>query len=87
LAEHKTVKKRHKQSLKANLKNRAIKSTIKSKARNLAETAGKPEAAKNLSELTSLLDKAVKRNIIHKKTASRKKSRLAKILNKKATKK
>lgn len=87
MAVHKTVKKRHKQSVKANLKNRAIKSTIKSKTRNLAEAAGKPEAGKNLSELTSLLDKAVKRNILHKKTASRKKSRLAKILNKKATKK
>jgi small subunit ribosomal protein S20 len=85
LAEHKTVKKRHKQSVKANLKNRAIKSTIKSKAKNLADAAGKPEAPSKLSELTSLLDKAVKRNIIHKKTASRKKSRLAKILNKKAT--
>lgn len=87
MAEHKTVKKRHKQSVKANVKNRAVKSTIKSKARHLAESAGKPEAGKTLSELTSLLDKAVKRNILHKKTASRKKSRLAKILNKKATKK
>jgi small subunit ribosomal protein S20 len=84
LAEHKSVKKRHRQSVKANLANRAIKSTIKSKTRALAETEGIPEGAKKLTELTSLLDKAVKRNILHKKTASRKKSRLAKILNKKA---
>ena len=84
MAVHKSVKKRHKQSLKANLANRAIKSTIKSKSKALATAGGKPEAGKNRSELTSLLDKAVKRNILHKKTASRKKSRLAKILNKKA---
>jgi small subunit ribosomal protein S20 len=84
LSEHKSVKKRHKQSVKANLANRAIKSTIKSKTKALAEAEGVPEGAKKLTELTSLLDKAVKRNILHKKTASRKKSRLAKILNKKA---
>jgi len=84
LAEHKSVKKRHKQSVKANLANRAVKSTIKSGTRALAEAKSKPEAAKNLAELTSLLDKAVKRNVLHKKTASRKKSRLARILNKKA---
>jgi len=41
-----------------------------------------PKAA--MSSLTALLDKAVKRNIVHKNTAARKKSRLTKMLNKKA---
>ncbi len=43
--------------------------------------AENPKAA--LSSLTALLDKAVKRNIVHKNTAARKKSRLTKMLNKK----
>ncbi len=84
MAVHKSVKKRHKQSVKANIKNRSIRSAIKSKAKQLADNAGKPEAKASLSEMASVLDKAVKRNIMKKKTASRKKSRLAKILNKKA---
>jgi small subunit ribosomal protein S20 len=84
LAEHKSVKKRHKQSVKANAANRSIRTAIKSKAKQLADSAGKPEAKKTLSEMASVLDKAVKRRILKKKTASRKKSRMAKILNKKA---
>jgi small subunit ribosomal protein S20 len=39
------------------------------------------EAEKHLSLATKKLDKIAAKNIIHKKTASRKKSRLTKMLN------
>ena len=81
---HKSVQKRHRQSVKANQKNRAIRSRIKSTTKELIALAGKEPAAKSFIEISSLLDKAVKRNILHKNTAARKKSRLAKMLNKKS---
>ncbi len=84
MAEHKSAKKRHKQSARANVKNRAIKTAIKTKTKALIATAGKPESTKSLPELASLLDKAVNQKVLHKRAAARKKSRLAKLLNKKA---
>lgn len=46
-------------------------------------TAGKmDEAKKTLSQVFSALDKAAKKNIIHKNKAARKKSRLSKLLAK-----
>ena len=83
MARHKSVDKRHRQSLKANLKNRAIRSELKTMTKQVTTTSGKPDATAQLSKLTSLLDKAVKRNILHKNTAARKKSRIARLLNKK----
>lgn len=82
MAVHKSVKKRHRQSVKLRSRNRTIKGQLKTAVR-LVETAEEnPKTA--LSSLTALLDKAVKRNIVHKNTAARKKSRLTKMLNKKA---
>jgi small subunit ribosomal protein S20 len=60
-----------------------MKSEIRSKTRQLMTDSDKPEGAAALPELASLLDKAVKSNILHKNTVARKKSRLAKMLNKK----
>lgn len=46
-------------------------------------TAGsKDEAAKQLAKAMATLDKAAKKGVIHKNTASRRKSRLAKAINK-----
>ncbi|MCC6962752.1 MAG: 30S ribosomal protein S20 [candidate division Zixibacteria bacterium] len=79
---HKSAVKRHKQSLVARERNRAVKSELRSAIKAVKQGPG--ANAESYSELTSLLDKAVKRNVMHKNTASRKKSRLAKMLNKKA---
>lgn len=60
-----------------------VKKTAK-QVRKLA-TAGKlDEANKALSEAFAALDKAAKKNVIHKNNASRKKSRLAKLVGKSA---
>lgn len=50
--------------------------------RKFAAANNKPELSKALSEAFSSLDKATKKHIIHKNTASRKKSRLAKLVAK-----
>lgn len=81
MAVHKSVKKRHRQSVKSRAHNRTIKGQLKTAVRLVETDEQNPKAA--LSSLTALLDKAVKRNIVHKNTAARKKSRLTKMLNKK----
>ncbi len=62
---------------------RELKKTVK-KFLALVAAKSTEEAKKLLVKVSSLLDKAAKKNIIHKNTASRKKSRLAKQLLKSA---
>ena len=76
--------KRHRQSLKARTRNRAVKSTIKTfvKKAVVAVTEGASEAATLTQRAESLIDKAAKGSVLHKRAAARKKSRLAKAINK-----
>jgi small subunit ribosomal protein S20 len=60
--------------------NKSVKSRLHTLERNYLGllTAGKKEdATKAYQSLTSAFDKAAKRGVVHKSTASRKKSRLA----------
>ena len=50
--------------------------------RTLIAEGNSKDAAESLKKAMSALDKAVKKDVIHKNTASRKKSRLAKALAK-----
>lgn len=64
-----------------NQRNKAIKSGVKTAVKKVdaAVAAGNKEAAqKELLNATSLIDKAEKKGVFHKNTASRKVSRLAK---------
>jgi small subunit ribosomal protein S20 len=76
--------KRHRQSLKRRTANRAVKSTIKTfvKKALVANTEGAAEALALTQRAESLIDKAAKGSVMHKRTAARKKSRLAKAVNK-----
>ncbi len=68
------------------LRNRSTKSAIKTYTRRVKELAEKGETEQSIANLRraiSLIDKAVKRGILHKNTANRKKSRLMIALNKK----
>ena len=67
-------------------RNTAEKSAIKTVSRKVIESAqaGKEEASTVLTKATSLIDKAAKKGVLHKNTAARKKSRLAKRVNKMA---
>lgn len=78
--------KRVKVSEKKNLRNRIVKSKVKTAVKKFdAELAASPATAvAQYSVTASAIDKAVAKGIIHKNTANRKKARLAKQLNKAA---
>ncbi len=77
---HKSVKKRLRTSKKSNVRNTAIKSRIKTLVKKTE--ASSDEAS--LKEAVSFLDKASQKGAIHPNKASRIKSRLAKLVQKKA---
>ena len=72
-----------KKSRKRAAHNQGVRSAIKTwmKKTRAAITAGDEQTAEFVSATSSLVDKAAKRNIIHKNAANRRKSRLAKRLN------
>ena len=78
-------KKRARQNVKSNTANRARKSRVKTQIKHFeaALDAGNVEVAtEQLRLVGKKLDKTASTSTMHKKTASRKKSRLAKQLNK-----
>lgn len=78
-------KKRAKQNVRDNTINRARKSRVKTQIKHFEEAieAGDAAAAAEQLRLVSQkLDKTASTSTMHKKTAARKKSRLAKQLNK-----
>jgi small subunit ribosomal protein S20 len=85
MARNPSAMKQNRQSIKARAANRAKKSTIRTftkKAVEAAKTATPEEAKKLQNTAASLIDKAAKGSTLHKRTAARKKSRLAKSMNK-----
>ena len=76
----KSAMKRVKVSKKKNLRNRMVKTGVKTaiKKYQVALTEGVAPAGAQLSATTSAIDKAVAKGILHKNTANRKKARLAK---------
>lgn len=85
MATHKSAEKRHRQSLKRKARNRFAKATIRTTTRSAVEAAqaGKKEEAKaGLRAATKTIAKAGVKGTLHKKTAARKISRLAKRVNK-----
>jgi len=81
---HKSAQKRHRQSLKRRMKNRSMKSTIKTFTKKAVEaiSSGAENALELQRKAESLLDKAAKGSTMHKNTVARRKSRLAKRVNK-----
>jgi small subunit ribosomal protein S20 len=78
------AKKRARQNVKQRAINRARKSQVKTQIKHFEETlaAGNAEAAsEQFRLLTKKLDKTAATTTMHKKTAARKKSRLARKLN------
>ena len=83
MANHKSAKKRAKQSQVRRLRNRSVKSSLKTLEKQLraAKEAGAENTGDIMRETQSALHKAAKKGVIHKKTASRKISRLFKFVN------
>lgn len=82
MANHKSSLKRIRQSQKKRLINRYFHKTARTAVKNLRDETEKKLASDQLPTVISLLDKLVKRNIIHKNKASNLKSKLTKLVNK-----
>lgn len=74
---HKSAQKRVREDAKKRLRHQKIKSDLKVLLKQVSRTS------ESLSKAYSAIDKACKKGVLHWKTAARKKSRLAKRLNKK----
>lgn len=73
------------QNEKRRARNRVVRSRSKTLVKGFleaVETKKKPEAEKMFAELSSFLDNAVTKGVIHRNTAARKKSRMHVLLNK-----
>jgi small subunit ribosomal protein S20 len=79
LPTHKSVEKRLKTSKKANIKNKQIKTRIKTLIKKTETVSDET----SLRQTTSLVDSAARKSIIHPNKAARIKSRLAKLVQKK----
>jgi len=78
LANTKSAIKRIKTSAKRNLRNRMVKSSVRTAVRKFNDLT----TVESLRTAISALDKAVSKGVLHQNTASRKKSRLTLRLNK-----
>ncbi len=83
MANHKSAKKRAKQNLVRRQRNRSVKTTLKTLEKKVrtATAAGDDAAVELMRQNQSALQKASQKGIIHKKTASRKISRLSRLVN------
>ena len=84
MANHKSAIKRARQNEHRRLRNKSVKTRVKNivKSVQLAMTEKtKEEALQELNNAKSVIDRAAKKGVIHKKTASRKISRLSKHVN------
>ena len=83
---HPSAEKRHRQSLKRNERNRAIKTRVRTAVKGAIEaiSGSDPQAAiTELRTATKLLSQAASKGTIHRNTASRKVARLARKLHQK----
>ncbi|GAB3204925.1 30S ribosomal protein S20 [Marinactinospora thermotolerans] len=85
MANIKSQKKRNRQNEKARLRNKAVKSSLKTairKFREAAEAGNVDEAVVLQRAAARQLDKAVSKGVIHKNQAANRKSAIAARLNK-----
>ena len=84
MANHKSAEKRARQNDKRRVRNKAVKTRIKhltKEVRLVSSETSKEEALAKLKAVQSTVDKALKKGVIHKKTAARKISRLSRLVN------
>lgn len=83
MANHKSALKRAGQSELRRQRNKAVQTRVKNVVKDvaLAMTENAEDAGLRLNTAKSVIDKAAKKGVLHKRTASRKISRLAKKVN------
>ena len=87
VANHPSALKRHRQSEKRRLRNRALKTRLGHLVRAVrtAVASRDPDAARTLARASRELDKAVTKGVLHRNSAARKVSRLARAVGALAT--
>jgi small subunit ribosomal protein S20 len=84
LANHKSAIKRARQNELRRLRNKSVKTRIKTIVKDVRSSAGEisgEDMSAKISTVQSAFDKAAKKGVIHKRTAARKVSRLTKLRN------
>lgn len=84
MVRHKSTEKRARQNKKIYHYNRAIKSSIKTRIKNLhaaVEAKNKEDVYAQLKNTISSINRAASKGVLHKRTASRRISRLTKRVN------
>jgi small subunit ribosomal protein S20 len=80
----KSAKKRAKQNEKRRMANKSVKSSMRTQVKKVTmaiEAGDKAAAQKEMGGAAKKLDKAAKKNVIHKNQAARRKARLQKQIN------
>lgn len=81
MANHKSSIKRIRQTETRHLHNRYYVKVMRSAVKKLRNTTDKVEAAKQLKDVSSMLDKLAKKNIIHNNKAANIKGQLQRLVN------
>ncbi|MDK2847624.1 MAG: small subunit ribosomal protein [Desulfuromonadales bacterium] len=84
MANHKSALKRNRQAAVRNARNTHIRSTMRTlvkQVRSAVSAGNREEAQTAMDRAIPFIDKAATKGVIHKATASRKISRLAKLVN------
>ena len=84
MANHKSALKRSRQNEIKRMRNKSVKTRVKSIVKDVrlsVSESSKEAALKELDMAKSNIDRAAQKGVIHKKTASRKISRLSKLVN------
>ena len=76
MANIKSQIKRNRQNEKARLRNKAVRSELKTRVKSAVSAAGTENEAEALRLAVKRIDKAAAKGVIHKNAAARKKSRL-----------
>ena len=84
MANTSSAEKRIRQERKRTAHNRAQRSRLKTAIKKVSASTSASEAQEALSEVSGLLDRMATRRIIHRNKAARKKSQLARLVNKTA---
>jgi len=84
LANHKSALKRARQNEIRRIRNKSVRTRIKGIVKEVRQAVSESEGVvsqEKLNAAKSVIDKAAKKGVLHKKTASRKISRLSKLIN------
>lgn len=77
-------KKRNRQNVKRHERNKAVRSSLKTSQKQVHTAVAEGDldaAAERVREASKALDKASSKGVVHKRTAARRKSRLAREVN------